>query len=1019
MKKLATVLLVLSACVTASADIRVPRLFSDNMIFQQQTRNVVWGFATPGEKVTVRASWGDDATTVTDESGDWKVMLKTPAHGTAHSLIISGQNTITIQNVAVGEVWLCAGQSNMGWALSNTFGGEEEAASANAPNFRIFKSAREHWHEPLKESRDRLAEWSPCHPESAAATSAVSYYFGKKLHDKLGIPVGIIVQAYAGTPIEGWMPKEIQDDDPRVIAEIEDIERRSRRYSKEEALKNFQEELKEYNAKIAAGETMKNRFRQLQPPFITKPASLGHQYPSHIFNAMIYPVRPYGIRGAIWYQGERNSKNVPQTLNYRKQLAKLIGYYRSSWHELSEGNVAKDFPFYFTQLPSWNPPQENPVEGLEAPWAVNREMMRLVTLEVPNTAMAVSIDTGDAIALHPQNKKPIGIRHAYLALKRTYGRDIVDSGPRFQEQTIKANRIVLKFDSVGSGLMSAKSGKLDSFAIASEDMKWHWAEATIEGNTVVVSSPQVVQPVAARYAWAMNPSQRNLLYNKEGFPAPPFRTDGWPLFDSGNGEIVEVNKPKKPEGYQPTDWERPVMIGTLSAQAEDTKIRLFDMAAIRDSSTLEVEVIQDWHRVGGDVPTRQTLVTINVGEIWPGQGYRIPVRMVVPADRKAKGFHLTGGNSPERLRQDTRLAPIDQQLIEGGVGLVYTVVQVLERSGLGELGKASEARFLKTLNPHDKIQYWAWPATMMRAITTANAESDHFEVGKVAMSGGSKNGATPSMAILHDDRMTAVHASVSPIWESPLRLCDRQAWDELEADTGPLNHAFLGGHFGPIYNEAALASGHRWEDLQKLANDISDSVFITRNIEALRARNVDLLFHPGTHDFVAYDLAWGGEHHPTIPVYLRANSGHGKKKQHPAAERNQQNKAAFLLEHFFDSVDPLLEPPTAQYELERDKLNVTVRFKRNSGEESGRMFFIYDRAPDGSPGYLQKLIPDENWVDMKHDRQRDVWTATIDLDPNATRVDFFSNHRKTIHYQGKGYATYISCPYTRVELLSK
>ena len=640
-----------------------------------------------------------------------------------------------------GKSWLCAGQSNMGWSLGNTFGGKEEAASANAPTFRIFKSAREHWHERLRESRDRLAKWSGSNPESATATSAVSYYFGKKLHDELGIPVGIIVQVYAGTPIEGWMPKEIQDNDSRTIAEIADIERRSRRYSKEEALKVFQKELEEYNARIATGETMKNRFRQLQPPFITKPPSLGHQYPAHIFNAMIYPVRPYGIRGAIWYQGERNSKNVPQTLNYRQQLPKLIGYYRASWHELSGGNVAKEFPFYFTQLPSWNPPQEKPVEGLEAPWAVNREMMRLVALDVPNTGMAVSIDTGDAIALHPRNKKPIGIRLAYLALKGTYGKDIVDSGPRFQKQTTKGSRIVLQFDSIGSGLMSAKPGKLNSFAIAGKDRKWHWAQATIEGNTVVLSSPHVSQPVAARYAWAMNPSQRNLLYNEEGIPASPFRTDRWPLFDSDNDEIVEVNKPKKPAGYQPTDWERPAMTTTLPAQAEDTTIKLFDMAAIRDSSTLEVEVIQDWHLVGGDVPTRQKLVTINVGEIWPGQEYRMPVRMVVPADRKAKGFYLTGGNFPERLQQHTRLTPIDRELIKGRVGLVYTVVQVLEKSGLGELGKASEARFLKTLNPHDKIQYWAWPATMMRAITTAYAESDHFEVGKVAMSGGSKNGA--------------------------------------------------------------------------------------------------------------------------------------------------------------------------------------------------------------------------------------------------------------------------------------
>jgi sialate O-acetylesterase len=203
-------LIWLLACATVSTEIRMPRLFTDNMILQQETSNTVWRFASPGEKVTVTASWGIEASAVANAEGDWKVLLETPKFGTGHSLTISGTNTIEIKNVAIGEVWLCAGQSNMGWGLNGTFGGEEEAARANAPNFRIFKSSREHWHEPLKESRDRLAKWSPCKPESAAATSAVSYYFGKKLHDELGIPVGIIVQAFAGTPIEGWMPWEIQ-----------------------------------------------------------------------------------------------------------------------------------------------------------------------------------------------------------------------------------------------------------------------------------------------------------------------------------------------------------------------------------------------------------------------------------------------------------------------------------------------------------------------------------------------------------------------------------------------------------------------------------------------------------------------------------------------------------------------------------------------------------------------------------------------------------------------------------------
>ena len=541
------------------AQLHVPNLFGDNMILQQNTRNAVWGFAAAGEKITVRASWGARQTTTADDQGDWKVMLQTPEAGTGHHLILQGTNTIEIKNVAIGEVWLCMGQSNMGWALGNTFGAEDEAAAANFPNLRIFKSSREHWHRPLKQSRDLLAKWQPCIPAVATNTSAVSYYFGRKLQEELKIPVGIIVQAYAGTPIEGWMPEEIQQADPRTRTAMENYKKISRRFSNEQALKNFDRELREYRKNIAAGQTMKNKVRQLSPPIITKPAVLGHQYPSHVFNAMVYPVLPYGIRGAIWYQGERNSKDVPQALNYRRQLAQLIRFYRSSWHHHSEGHVADDFPFFFTQLPSWNPPQVKPVEGVESPWTVNREMMRLVTGEVTNTAMAVTIDTGDSIALHPKNKKPIGIRHAYLALKKTYGKNIIASGPRFLRQSLQGNRIMLEFDSIGSGMMSARPGQPDAFAIAGKNREWHWAHAEIKGNTVILSAKEIQKPIAARYAWAMNPSRRNLLYNREGIPASPFRTDNWPLFDQDNDQPPTVQKPEKPPGYQAADWKRPTM----------------------------------------------------------------------------------------------------------------------------------------------------------------------------------------------------------------------------------------------------------------------------------------------------------------------------------------------------------------------------------------------------------------------------------------------------------------------------
>ena len=554
----------LSLCLVLSfpgfGKVRVPSIFSDYLVFQRESGNPIWGWAKPGEKVTVSTSWGTNDSATAGKDGRWMVVSYTPGAGTGHSVNIEGENKIELREVAVGEVWLCAGQSNMGWSMGNSFEAEKEA-EVDLPGFRVFRNSREHWHEPLKENRDRLARWKTCNPESAHETSAVAYYFGKTLHQKLGVPVGIIQRAYAGTPIEGWMPWRIQNSDSRTLAhkkELDDSAKRmvARGFTKQKAIAAYGQELAEYNGKIDRGETMKNAFRPLGPPIITKPSTLGNQYPGHIYNAMIAPIRPYAIRGMIWYQGERNAKNTAQAEHYNQQLKQMIGYYRSSWHGESWGSVSDGFPFFFTQLPSWTAYQKKPAEGAEAPWVVSRESMRKVTGEIYNTGMAVTIDTGDAIELHPKNKKPIGLRHAYLALGKTYGLPIVYQGPVFSDLSMEGKKIAVRFTSIGSGLMGGREGKIDSFAVAGKDRVWQWAEAEIDQDSVVLSSPAVKNPVAVRYAWAMNPSQRNLLYNKEGFPASPFRTDDWPLYDP-ESEPVQLIKPSKSKGYESKDWTRP------------------------------------------------------------------------------------------------------------------------------------------------------------------------------------------------------------------------------------------------------------------------------------------------------------------------------------------------------------------------------------------------------------------------------------------------------------------------------
>ena len=458
----------------------------------------------------------------------------------------------------------------------------------------------------------------------------------------------------------------------------------------------------------------------------------------------------------------------------------------------------------------------------------------------------------------------------------------------------------------------------------------------------------------------------------------------------------------------------------LTANAQKSQSQpLFDMNKILDESTLGLEVIQDWHLVPGKVPTRQKYMTINVGEFWPGQNYRVPVRLIVPAKSKAKGFHLTGGHQLQRIQKDYKLRGIDEELIKGNVGLVHTIVQTLNSWGQKELWDALHKRFYKSLNPHDSIQYWGWPGSLMRAITAAYAEKAHFEPGKIVASGGSKNGASPSVSLIHDKRITGLVASVSPISESPLRLCDEEAWKKLkeyESTKGSKRkHPFLGGTFGPIYNQHALEQGHTWEDLKKLAERVEDYVFVSKNLEQFKTRGVQMLFHPGTHDFVCFDMHHVGKNYPQIPMYLGVNTGHGKKGSKSVKER-QENLPAFLMQHFFDGVGEFLNPPKVSSKKVGNKLQVTVKFDSKSKAESGQIFWMYDRAPDGSLDYINQMFPEDQHKKMKYDEKTNSWSVEIDLKSGAKKIDFFSNHKKTLKHNSRPYSTIISSPYTRVAL---
>lgn len=447
---------------------------------------------------------------------------------------------------------------------------------------------------------------------------------------------------------------------------------------------------------------------------------------------------------------------------------------------------------------------------------------------------------------------------------------------------------------------------------------------------------------------------------------------------------------------------------------------MFNMKEIYDSSTLDVQVIEDWHLVNGPTPTRQKLINIRVGEFWPGQGYRVPLRLIVPAKTKAKGFHLTGGNNLKKLNQDLRVRGLDEELIQQGVGLAMTIVQEFGTWGQKELGDESKKRFAKTLNPKYSIQYWAWPASLMRCVTAAYAEDNYFEKGKVLLSGGSKNGASPSVSIIHDPRITGLHATVSPICESPLRLCDDEAWNDLKEyyskKSGDSRHRFLGGTFGPIYNQTVIEQGNTWADLKKTANLVSPHIFISQNWKQLMERGCQLYFHPGTHDFVAFDMPSLGKNYPQIPTYNRINSGHGKRPNGAKVEKHDATKQAFILQHFASAKNQMLRPPKITYEVLATSIKVTVTFEQNQKAESGRLYWMYDRAPEGTIQYIKEDFPAENYKEMKMGSDGKSFVSEIPLQSESQFIDFYSNHRKTISVNGKMLPTHISSPYIRVTL---
>ena len=485
------------------AEVKLASMFSQEMVLQRDARVPVWGTASAGEEITVEFN-GQTVSTVTQEDGTWRVDLEPmPAAAEPAELVVTGENEIHLSGVLIGDVWFCSGQSNMSFEMSwLKLPQSEMDAATNHPSIRLFKVGRKV--NPEQPEKTLTGIWVAYTPETSAAFSAVANYFGRALSHDLQVPVGLIQSAWGGTPVEAWMRRGALENisfmAERVIAE--DGYRAN--YSPEDAAVDLEKKLAVWQEKKDAGDDPGWK------PSLWNPITSTHS-PSTLYNGMVAPVIPYAIRGVIWYQGESNAGRHAE---YREVFSSMILDWRAQWNQ-------GDFPFLFVQLANFMKVQTVPAEPSSSSWPYLREA-QTDTLSVPHTAMVVITDVGEADDIHPQDKKTVGERLALAARAKAYGENLISSGPVFQGIEIKGRDVWVSFDSVGDGLV-AHGTVPTGFALSDEEGVWHWADAHLEGEQVVLSSEEVQTPVAVRYNWANNPIGN--LYNQAGLPASSFRTD--------------------------------------------------------------------------------------------------------------------------------------------------------------------------------------------------------------------------------------------------------------------------------------------------------------------------------------------------------------------------------------------------------------------------------------------------------------------------------------------------------------
>lgn len=476
------------------ADVRLPALFTDHLVLQIGSPIRIWGWADVGEDVYVNCG-GNTAKTTTDESGKWYLRLPPCKTGEPFTITVRGKNTLTIKDAVMGEVWLASGQSNMEFALGRADGAEQHIAQAANPQIRLFNVPRRKADVPVD---DVKSSWKLSSPETVSNFSAVAYFFARDLQKARKVPVGIIHASWGGSPAEVWMSDSVLSSNPEYKREIVDAYPMKVQRA-QQAIERWENEAATAKAE---GRTLTTR----RPNVAWKP--------SELYNGMVAPLIPYSLKGAIWYQGEANAGRAYQ---YRTLMADLVRNWREDFRQ---GAVT----FLQVQLAPYMAIKEQPSEST---WAELREAQNLVARQLHNVGVAVITDAGDEKDIHPTRKEPVGARLALAARGVAYHEDITYSGPVFKRMKVKGDQAILTFDHVGQGL-EARGGELKGFSIAGPDHKFVWANAKIvDKDKIIVTSPEVTNPIAVRYGWADFPVVN--LWNKDGLPASPFRTDNFEM----------------------------------------------------------------------------------------------------------------------------------------------------------------------------------------------------------------------------------------------------------------------------------------------------------------------------------------------------------------------------------------------------------------------------------------------------------------------------------------------------------